>query len=137
MLRSLIVDDDFNTRNLLQHFLSPFCSCDIAVDGRECLDAFTSALAAENPYDLICLDIDMPQLDGHQTLVAIRELEASKGIFVGRGAKVIMTSAHREPAHVMGSFHEGCEGYLMKPILRERVVEQLAKLGILADQPAG
>ena len=53
---------------------------DVTVDGMEAVDAFMMALEEGNPYDLVCLDIMMPVMDGYQALVGIRNLE-KKEIF--------------------------------------------------------
>ena len=46
-------------------FLSKYGECDITVDGMEAVDAFMMALEDKEPYDLICLDIMMPVMDGY------------------------------------------------------------------------
>ena len=51
------------------------------MDGMEAVDAFMMALEDGEPYDLVCLDIMMPVMDGYQALMGIRNLE-SKGIFL-------------------------------------------------------
>jgi two-component system chemotaxis response regulator CheY len=118
---------------LLQHFLAPYGECHIAVNGQEALQAVRLALSHNRPYDLLSLDIDMPEMDGHETLKQIRKFEDEQGIFIGHGMKIIMSSAHREASHVLGAFREGCEAYLPKPVTKERLVEQLTKLGLVGS----
>lgn len=132
MTRFLVIDDDAACRRLLSTILSSHGRCDTAFDGREGVGAFRMALDAAEPYDLICLDIMMPELDGHATLAAIRKIEHDQGILGSDGVKVIMTTALRDPKHCIQSFREGCESYLTKPIREAELLGQIkALLGVL------
>ena len=71
-LRILLAEDDFTSRLLLQTFLSRYGECHIAVNGREAVAAFRLALEQGQRYDLICMDIMMPEMDGGE---AVREIE--------------------------------------------------------------
>ena len=79
-MRILIAEDDFASRKFMLKFLSKFGECDITVDGMEAVDAYLMALDADTPYDLVCLDIMMPALDGYQALKAIRDIEQERKI---------------------------------------------------------
>lgn len=133
-MKTLIVEDDFAARKLMQRWLSSCSDCDIAVNGIEAVDAFNEALKEGAPYDLICLDIMMPQMDGHQTLEAIRQLESDHGIGGLDGVKVIMTTALGDSKHVMDAFREGCEGYIVKPVEKQKLLTEMEKLGLLATK---
>lgn len=135
-LRFLIVDDDRFCRELLKQILSPFGACDVALDGKEAIDAVRLALEDDAQYDLICLDIMMPGLDGHGALDAIRKLENKHGILGLAGTKVIMTTALRDSKHCAQAFREGCESYLTKPIDEAELIRQMQGLGVLATQTA-
>lgn len=75
-MRILLAEDDFVTRKFMMNFLSSYGECDAAVDGMEAVDAYLMALEDGEPYDLACLDIMMPVMDGYQVLRSIRDLEA-------------------------------------------------------------
>ncbi|MEI8372542.1 MAG: response regulator [Planctomycetota bacterium] len=130
-MKTLIVEDDFTSRLLLQAILSPYGECHIAVNGREALQAFHLANEKGHPYDLICLDIMMPELDGHAVLNALRAAEEAKGIHFGDGAKVIMTTALADSSNVFSAFRETCDGYQFKPIDKAKLLENLASLGLV------
>jgi two-component system, chemotaxis family, chemotaxis protein CheY len=115
-IRALLVEDDFSSRLVLQTFLSKYGECHVAVNGREAVDAFRSALEHGQRYDLICMDIMMPELDGRQALRQIRDLEEKFGIVSTSGAKIIMTTAVNDVKEVGRCFHELCDSYLVKPI---------------------
>lgn len=130
-MRILIAEDDLAGRKLLQKFLSRYGECDIAVDGLETLDTFLMAIKEEKPYDLICLDIMMPKLDGLKVLKAVRGIEKEKGIPEGSQVKIIMTTALNDKKTVMEAYDSGCEAYAWKPIDLEKLTEAMKKLGLI------
>ena len=115
-MRTLIVEDDFTSRLLLQSFLSHYGECHIAVNGREAVEAFRAAQKSGQTYDLICLDIMMPEMDGHEAIKQIRALEEASGTLSSNGAKIIMTTALDDVHNVVRSFKSLCDAYLFKPI---------------------
>ncbi|MGD0297990.1 MAG: response regulator [Bryobacteraceae bacterium] len=115
-LRALLVEDDFASRLLLQTFLSRYGECHIAVNGREAVEAVRSALERGERYDLICMDIMMPEMDGREAVRRARALEVEHGILSSSGAKIIMTTAVEDMKEVIRCFQELCDAYLMKPI---------------------
>ncbi len=129
--RYLIVDDDGVCRALLEAYLSRFGQCAFAYDGQEAIDAVRLALEDGKPYDLICLDIMMPGVSGHEALSAIRQMEQSRGIAGSDGVKVIMTTALRDARHCVQSFREGCESYVTKPIDETEILAKMLDLGLL------
>jgi len=131
-MKCLIAEDDFAARKLLQIFLSEVSECHAVDDGKEAVSAFKAALDRNEPFDFLCLDIMMPEMDGHQVLNAIRELEEAAGIHDLAGAKVIMTTAMRDPRHVLDAFREGCESYIVKPVEKSKLFEEMDKLGLSA-----
>lgn len=130
-MKCLIVEDDFAARRLLQRYLSGYGDCDVAVDGNEAVEAFSQATDEKEPYDLICLDIMMPNMDGHEALKAIRQIESDHGINGLDGVKVIMTTALGDSKNVMESFREGCEAYIVKPVEKDKLLEEMANLGFV------
>lgn len=130
-MKCLIAEDDFTARKLLQTYLSDYCDCFIAVDGKEALDAVRQALDEYQPYDLICLDIMMPEMNGQDTLKEIRQLEEERGVYGLDGAKVIMTTALSDSRNVVTAFKTGCGAYIVKPIKKERLIREMAKLNLI------
>ncbi len=115
-LRVLLVEDDFASRLLLQTFLSRYGECHVAVNGREAVEAVRSALERGERYDLICMDIMMPEMDGREAVRQARALEEEHGILSTSGAKIIMTTAVDDVKEVIRCFQELCDAYLVKPI---------------------
>lgn len=130
-MRILIAEDDFASRKFMLKFLSKFGECDITVDGMEVVDAYLMALDADTPYDLVCLDIMMPALDGYQALKAIRDIEQERKIPEDQRAKIIMTTALNEGANVNKAFDLGCVAYAGKPIDQVKFESVLRKLELI------
>ena len=124
-LNILIVEDDFSSRRILQHILDEHGACDVAIDGEEAVEAVRLGLEAGKRYDLICLDIMMPRLDGQAALKAIRSLEDTHGVRPGNGARVIITSALADSKNVLEAFRSQCDGYIVKPYDRQKITAEL------------
>jgi two-component system chemotaxis response regulator CheY len=124
-LRILLAEDDFACRLLLQTFLSRYGECHIAVNGREAVEAFRISMEQKQPYDMICMDIMMPEMDGREAVQRIRAIEETSGILSTSGAKIIMTTAMEDVKEVIRCFQELCDAYLMKPIDLAELVEQM------------
>ena len=132
-MRILIAEDDFASRKFMQKYLSSFGDCDITIDGEEAVEAFKMALEDEEPYDLICLDIMMPALDGYQVLKVVREVEKEAGRTGDQSVKIVMTTALNAERNIKSAFDMGCTVYCAKPIDLEKFTEVLAKIGISAN----
>ena len=130
-MRILLAEDDFVTRKFMSNFLSKYGECDVTVDGLEAVDAFMMAMEDENPYDLVCLDIMMPVMDGYQALVAIRNLEKERNIPDEKSVKVIMATALNDEKNVKMAFELGCTIYSGKPIDEDRFEEALRRLNLV------
>ena len=128
-MRILLAEDDFVTRKFMMNFLSKYGDCDVTVDGMEAVDAFMMAMEEDDPYDLVCLDIMMPVMDGYQALIGIRNIEKEKGIPQDKAVKVIMATALNEEKNVKMAFDLGCTIYSGKPINQDRFEQALKKLG--------
>jgi two-component system chemotaxis response regulator CheY len=127
-LRILIADDEFVNRSLLLALLRPFGEMEVAVDGREAISAVEAAIAGGRHYDLLCLDIMMPHVDGQQVLVAVRDLEERAGIPRIARCKIVMTTALSGYEQIRRAF-DRCDSYLVKPLAKGTLYRQLARLG--------
>ena len=130
-MKILIAEDDFASRKFMSRFLSKYGECDVTVDGTEAVDAFLMALDSDESYDLVCLDIMMPELDGYQVLKTIRDIEKERNIPEEKASKVIMTTALNDERNVKMAFELGCEAYSGKPIDAKKFEKVLQKLGLI------
>ncbi len=130
-MKTLIVEDDFTSRLLLQELLKSYGPCHIAVNGKEAVEATAVALETDEPYTFICLDIMMPEMDGQEALRRIREQEEARDTLSSNGAKIVMTTALDDIKNVMAAYQSLCDGYLTKPIQKAKLLEELRKLKLI------
>ena len=128
--RMLIVEDDLTSRILLCEMLRRFGDSQVACDGREALAMVERALEKSQGYELVCLDIMLPELDGVDVLKELRRLEDVHGIAAENKAKVVMTTALSDYEHFHGAFANACDSYLVKPLSKAALNRQLTRLGI-------
>lgn len=135
-MKILIVEDDYSSQQLLKRYLQDQGETVIAEDGEKAVAAFRTALESQAPFDLICLDIMLPLLDGQGVLKQVRALEEAAGIGGLAGCKVIMLTALRDAENIMRAFRSQCEGYLSKPISKERLYREIRSLGLPVQRNA-
>ncbi len=129
-MRALIVEDEFLSRKVLKSFLMTLFEVEIVVNGREAVEAFKIAHSEGQPYDLILMDIMMPEVDGIEALHRIRKLEENDSLTPK--VKVIMTTALDDPQTVIKSFYDGeASAYIVKPVAKDKLYAELKKLGLL------
>lgn len=116
-LRILIAEDDATSRAFLAKMLQDCGSCDLVSDGIQAVEAVIQAYEGEgHPYDLLCLDIMMPRVDGITALRAIRAAEKKLKIPQEKALKVIILSALNEEQAQATGLDAEYNAYLEKPI---------------------
>lgn len=130
-MNTLIVEDDATSRLLLVELLSSYGPVNAVDNGHAALETVGASLSRRQPFDLICLDIMLPGMDGHAILKAIRDAEEAAGYPIGRGAKIVMTTALRDKSNILTAFRAMCDGYLPKPIDKAKLQEQLRGLMLI------
>jgi HD-like signal output (HDOD) protein len=119
-MRILVVDDEIVSRKKMLKILGKFGECEVALTGTQAVEVFREALEKQTPFELITLDIMMPEIDGKQVLQHIREYEKQKDVPREQWVKVFMvTSATDE--------------YITKPFSMETVMKKLGENGLLPD----
>lgn len=131
-MKTLIAEDDFTCRTILQGFLQEYGLAHIAVNGREAIQATEVALEQGEPYDLICLDVKMPEMDGQAALKEIRRQEEARGILSSKGAKILMTTALGDLDNILAAFGSLCDAYLIKPVHKDKLRNELRNLRLVA-----
>lgn len=132
-MKILIAEDDFISRTVLQEMLSPLGICHVAMDGVEAMAAYKQALEVKEPYDLICLDIMMPNLNGQEVLQQIRDIEKERGIGGSDMSRIIMVTALDDAKNIMAALVKGsCDAYLVKPVDSDKLMAEIKRLGLLA-----
>jgi PAS domain S-box-containing protein len=97
----------------------------ITTNGEEALESWLSAKSAGSPYDLVLMDIQMPQLNGIDATQRIRQLEAGQS---GRRTPILALTANTLVEDRYACFEAGMDGFLIKPLDRDKLAEALAGL---------
>ena len=132
-LKILIVEDELISRTLLREMLSAYGICHVATNGKEALDVIEKSYdSPEGKFDLVCLDIMMPEMNGHEVLQKVRIIEKDLRLKGQEMTKIFMTTALSDTKNIMEAFTKGrCEAYITKPINRKKLETHLQEFHLL------
>jgi PAS domain S-box-containing protein len=97
----------------------------ITTNGEAALESWLAARSAGTPYDLVLMDIQMPQLDGIEATRRIRAREAGQA---GRPTPILALTANTLVEDRYACFEAGMDGFLVKPLDGDKLVDALAEL---------
>ena len=130
-MKSLVAEDDVTNRVLLQTFLSRFGQCDIAIDGKDAVNAVRAARQERHSYELVCMDLRMPVMDGNKAIREIRSQEAAAGVY--EPVTIIVTTSCSDMESIKMALLGGCNAYLVKPIETVKLQDELKRLGLIEE----
>ena len=123
-MKILIVEDDDISRLMLRDILAKLAECHVAVNGKEGVKMFEDGVVNGRPYDVILMDLMMPEMNGHTLVRLIREYEAKT---VMPRTKVIVITACNSPWEMSEMILDGwCDEYIVKPFDRDRIQKLVA-----------
>lgn len=130
--RYLVIEDDALSRKVLENFFSEFARCDTAEDGASGYGLFEQAILENKPYDLICTDITMPGLNGHELIKKIRNREQSLPIHGYMHTAIFVISASNCSKDMENALLDSdCDDYIVKPFRQEMLKALLEKYNLL------
>jgi len=124
-MKILIVDDDLTNRLILEKHLDTYGNVHIANNGAEAVDFVRLAIEKNDNYDLICLDIMMPIMDGQEALSIIKQIEEDNQLKPKDRSFIIMTTALDDGKNIIEAFKSQCDAYIVKPIKKEELIKVL------------
>lgn len=125
-MRFLIVDDDESIHMYLQGVLAPFAVCDNAFSGEEAMNMFMQAHRDMRPYDVVFMDILMPELDGHKTAERLRQQEIQLGVSQENQFNLVMITSLVDNRNVSKAFFNTFAScYIVKPFDKDKVLDEL------------
>ena len=135
-MKILVVDDSPVIRQMLIRMLKPYGFTFVeAENGVVAVSKFTEGLRNNDKFDLVLMDIEMPEMDGQQALKELRIIEKNlHGITLSTKnyTPIIMLTSLDDPAHFLEAYTKGkCSGYLTKPVVLEDLLEKLRKSKLL------
>ncbi len=129
-MKILVVDDEIVSRTKLTLILEHFGDCDTVDNGKDALGLFRAAHHKKDPFDLIMLDINMPEMDGITVLSEIRAAEKKLKLKKDEAAKILMATSCRDKDQIIACVQSGCNDYIGKPFDIDIIRTKLDKLGI-------
>ncbi|MBP0954306.1 MAG: response regulator [Oscillospiraceae bacterium] len=116
----LVVDDDpvacEHARLVLE---KAGITCDVVYSGAEALEAVKLHHARSNPYNLILVDLKMPDMDGVETARAMRKV-------IGQESAIIIITAYRWDDVMEDAIDAGVDGFVAKPLFANAILEEFS-----------
>ena len=131
MQKILIVDDSASIRQSLLDILTPFATCEVATNGQEAVDLIKRTQGTGNDFDIILMDIIMPEKDGLTAVKEIREFESLMGWNGDDRLTIIIATTIKDPSRIVVAQYEcGADAYIAKPFTRDTVLQTLNSNGL-------
>lgn len=124
-MKILIVEDEKVSSTKMQVIMNTFGECDAVASGTEALAAFKQGWEIRAPYDLITLDIGLPDINGMDLLLSMREYEEQIAVPLSKKTKIIMVTAQNDKDYVITCLSAKCSGYIIKPFTKETITKCL------------
>ena len=130
-MKILIIDDEIAVLTKLKAILSDYGDCIMTTDADQGLRLFQTAIESQSPFELVLIDIQLAQASGLDLLAAMIDMEIQSK---ASHALKMMVSASGTKANLVKAFTRGCDGFLVKPVKRDVLIEKLGSLGIHKKQ---
>ena len=132
-MKTLVVDDELVSRKKMNLIMNGISEC-VAVDcGNDAIAAFEKAWENQSPFDLITLDIFMPEMDGKDVLKKIRQIESDRNVPWDKRVKIFMVTAQSDKDTIIDCVQAGCDDFITKPFDKSTIIKKLVKTGSLED----
>jgi two-component system chemotaxis response regulator CheY len=130
MLNILIVEDSVSAQKKLQSILCPYAKCTLAANGAQAINIVEKSFKAGKHFDLIVMDVIMPELDGLSAAKEIRELEEKYDIQPANRQTIIILTVVKKPANILQAQYQcGADAYIAKPYTQDNVLETINNCG--------
>jgi osomolarity two-component system sensor histidine kinase SLN1 len=130
-IRVLVAEDNAVNQEVVLRMLKLEDIYDVTVaqDGQEAYDTVKAAMSEGNKFDLIFMDIQMPNLDGLESTRLIRQM--------GYSAPIVALSAFAEESNIKDCMESGMDMFLSKPIRRPALKQVLKKFATIVEEEDG
>lgn len=126
-MRCLVIDDEPTARLHLRLLLEARGPVDEAPDAIAGLQRIRDAIADNDPFDLVCIDLSMPGPSGIEAIKMVQEVD--KKLRHGKHTNVVVVTASDDQKDIRAALHQHVDGYLLKPVTPGQIVETIDPLG--------
>jgi CheY-like chemotaxis protein len=117
----LLAEDGRDNQRLISHYLRQLdARVTVVENGGEAIRVLTERMACGQSFDVVLMDIQMPQVDGHEATRQIRT--------AGYRGPILALTAHAMSGHREQCLASGCDEFLTKPIVRRDLISAIANL---------
>ncbi len=135
-MKILIADDELVSRKLMERIMAGYGECRAVDSGKAAMEAFKAAWENEQFFDLITLDISMPDMSGLDVLFQIRAMEKQKEVPANQRTVIIMVTASADKDTIVTAVQTGCNDYITKPFDLDIISKKLIKVGLIPPPEA-
>lgn len=135
-MKSIVVDDDKICGNIFKTELLKFGQCDFVDNGKKAIEIYKESIEQGSPYQLMVLDIIMPDMDGGEVLRSIRRLESEKNIWEMDRLRVVITTAYDDWYNrkiIIKNLNPLYETYYIKSDNMHEFLDKIHELGFVVD----
>ena len=132
-MKILIVEDNYASRIYMEKVFGQLGDLDVAENGVKALELIARQMVEGSGYEVVCLDIMMPKVDGIEVLKKIRLLETEHQVLPQDRAVILMTSAICDEETMDQAFQYGCNHYITKPIALEELERIFVEVGLITE----
>ncbi|MFC1532055.1 HDOD domain-containing protein [Thermodesulfobacteriota bacterium] len=129
-MKILIVDDELVSRMKMQKIMNSIGECEAVESGSAAVMSFSSALKNKAPFELITLDVSMPEMNGIEILNKYRAIEKEMKVPNEKQVKVMMVTSQADKETIITCVKAGCNDYITKPFDKAIIISKLQKMGI-------
>ena len=127
-MQILVAEDNAVSSKIMKYLLEPLGNVEVVGDGGEAVELTEFCIDENTPFELICLDVHMPTMDGYETLRKIREIEERKGMTADEKALIVMISV--DAASSEDEFGDMYQAYMTKPVSKQDLFKVLTDIGV-------
>jgi CheY-like chemotaxis protein len=125
-MKILIIDDEMTALSKMKLLLAPYGDCTLSAHSHQALQLCARAIQGGVPFELITIDIQLGDTNGHDLMEAIKEMEAKAKV---TAAKKIMITASGTKENLMKAYTKGCDAFLVKPVKRDALEAKMLSMG--------
>lgn len=124
----LIIDDEPAVLTKMEAMLTPYGKCSQAASALQTMKLCADAVNGNVYFDLITIDIQLPDSNGIELLMSINQLEVKSNV---APAKKIMITSSSTKENLQKAFLNGCDGFMVKPVKRDTLDQKMQSLGFV------